>query len=183
MYKLILALLLLISVTGANAQEKYMSRTGHVSFFGETPLETIEAHNNQVATVINIKNGTIAFDILIKSFKFERALMEEHFNENYIESSKFPKSTFSGKFVDFDVSNFTKPGSYSVNVEGDLTIHGIKKHVKTKGAMEVKAGKISAKTKFSVKLADYGIQIPSLVKDKITPNFDINVDVSYEPFK
>jgi polyisoprenoid-binding protein YceI len=179
-FMLILGLFCIISAM--QAQDRYISRNGHISFFSKTALETIEAHNNQVASVIDIKKGSIAFTVLSKSFKFERALMEEHFNENYMESSKFPKSVFSGTFAGFDVNNFAKAGKYDVVVEGDMTIHGVKKHLKQPGTVEVKDGKIIAKSKFKVKPEDYGIQIPGLVRDKISSNMEIAVDINYDPF-
>jgi len=183
MRKLCILILFWGLYTAAFAQDKYFSKTGHVWFYSKTPVEVIEAHNNQVASVISTKTGSLAFEIINKSFKFERALMEEHFNENYIESGKFPKSTFSGKFTDFDVTNFSKEGSYKVNVEGDLNIHGVKKHIKTPGTIDIKGGKIYAKSKFIVKPEDYGIEIPGLVRDKIGKNMDITVDIIYSPNK
>lgn len=180
--KTILILLLMTGLAcGLTAQDRYISKNGHIWFYGKTPLETIEAHNNQVASLIDIKKGEIAFNVIIKSFKFERALMEEHFNENYIESGKFPKSTFTGIFQNFDLSNFAKNGKYNVNIEGDLTIHGVKKHITQTGTIEVKDGKILAKSKFFVKPEDYDIQIPSLVRDKIAAKMEINVDIQYDP--
>ena len=107
--------------------------------------------------------------------------MEEHFNENYMESSIYPKSTFSGKFTNFDVSNFRKNGKYNVVVEGDLKIHGVKKHVKENGTIEVKDGKIKTIATFRVKPEDYKIEIPGLVRDKIASSIEINVEITYEP--
>jgi hypothetical protein len=164
----------------ANAQDKYISKNGHIWIWSQTPLETIDAHNNQVASAIDAGKGTIAFDVLIKAFKFKKALMEEHFNENYMNSANIPKSTFSGKFVDFDVKNFSKNGLYKVTVEGDLKIHGVSNKIKQPGTIEVKDGKITAKSKFNVKPQDYKIEIPSLVKDKIAPFIEINVDIKYD---
>lgn len=183
MKTLVLAVFALFFALGANAQNKYIAKTGHVWFHSEAPLETIEAHNNQAASVIDIKAGTIAFEIIIKSFKFEKALMEEHFNENYMESGKFPKSVFTGKFVDFDVNNFSKDGSYKAKVEGDLTIHGVKKHIVSEGTVEVKKGVITAKSLFKVSPEEYGIQIPAMAKDKIAKTLDIHVDIKYDKKK
>ena len=165
------------------AQDKYFSKTGHVWFYGKTPLEVIEAHNNQVATIINKKTGDIAFDMIMKSFKFEKALMEEHFNENYVNSSKFPKCTFKGKIVDFDSKIFTKEGTSKVTVEGDMTLHGVTKKIKADGTMELKDGKVFAKAKFKVRNADFNIEIPDLVKDKIPAVMDVNVDIVYDQKK
>lgn len=164
-----------------NAQDKYITKTGYVWFFSTTPVEDIQAHNKQVASVIDVKKGNIAFDILIKSFKFEKALMEEHFNENYMESDKFPKSTFAGKISNFDVKNFKKNGLYNVQVEGKLTIHGVTKDVKHPGTIEIKDGKIYAKSKFPVSPEEYGIKIPAMAKEKIAKVLDVNVDMVYSP--
>lgn len=167
----------------AYAQEKYVSKTGHIWFYSQTPLETIEAHNNQVATILNIKTGAIAFDLLMKSFKFKKALMEEHFNENYVHSEKYPKSTFSGKIVDFNNLNLTKNGKYKVEVEGDLTLHGVTKKIKQPGTIEIKNDKIYATSKFNIKPEDYNIEIPNLVRDKIASTIEVNIDIVYQLFE
>lgn len=165
------------------SQDKFISKNGFIGFYSKTSMETIDAKNNQVASVIDTKNGSIAFNVIIKSFKFEKALMEEHFNENYIESSKFPKSTFVGKFSDFDFANFKVNGSYKVTVAGDLTIHGVKKSVKVPGTLEIKGDKIIAKAKFKLNPEDYGIEIPSIVRDKIAKDMELSVDIQYDSVK
>ncbi|MGA2298996.1 MAG: YceI family protein, partial [FCB group bacterium] len=142
MKKLSIILILLVMATSIYAQNRYISKTGHIWFYSKTPLETIEAHNNQVATIIDTKNNAIAFDVLQKSFKFERALMEEHFNENYMESDKYPKCTFKGKFSDAQPVDFSTNGVYSTTVEGDMKMHGVSKHIKQPGTVEVKDGKL-----------------------------------------
>ena len=180
MKKIFIIAFLLTSIT-MFAQDKFISRTGHVWFYSQTPLETIEAHNNQVASVIDTKQNTIAFAIINKSFKFERALMEEHFNENYMESGKYPKSTFSGKFSDFDPANFSKNGTYTVTVSGSLTIHGVTKQISQKGTLEISGSSIHAKSKFDIKPEDYNIQIPGLVRDKIGKSMSTTVDIVYSP--
>jgi hypothetical protein len=166
-----------------NAQEKYLSKNGHVWFYGHTPMEDIEAHNNEVASMINTKTGDILYQILIKSFKFKRALMEEHFNENYMESSKYPKSDFKGKISNLNDVNFSKNGVYKTTVEGDLTMHGKSKKLKQAGTIEVKDGKLLVKSKFKVAPEDFGIEIPSTVRDKIAKNMEVTVDMTYEPYK
>ena len=182
--RLALVLSLVVAfVFSATAQDKYISKNGFIGFYSKTAMETIDAKNNQVASVIDATKGTIAFNVIIKSFKFEKALMEEHFNENYMESSKFPKSVFSGKILDFDVKNFKVNGTYKVNVEGDLTIHGVTKKIKAPGTIEVVGGKIVAKAKFKLKPEEYGIAIPSLVRDKISQNMEVSVDIKYDPVK
>jgi polyisoprenoid-binding protein YceI len=158
----------------------YVTRTGHISFFSKAPLEDIEAHNRQASSSINTANGEMAFQVLIKGFEFEKALMQEHFNENYLESDKFPKATFKGKITDMKAVKFRKTGTYNVDVEGDLTIHGITKKITAPGTIVVDADGIHAKSTFKVAIKDYNIVIPSLVKDKIAELVDVNVDMVYK---
>lgn len=163
------------------SQTIYMTRSGQVSFFSKTSMENIEAVNNEVTSMFNPGTGEIVFAILIKSFRFERALMEEHFNENYMESTKLPKSTFQGKITNAASIDFTKDGTYPVSVEGDLTMHGVKQHVTSNGTAVVAKGRISMNAMFSVKPADYKIEIPSLVEEKIAKTIEVKVNCQYEP--
>lgn len=182
MKKMIFGLVFLLSALLADAQNIYMTKTGKVSFSSRANSpEKVAADNNEVSSVFNAQTGEMVFAILIKSFHFESALMEEHFNENYMESSKFPKSTFKGKISNLAAVNFAKDGAYPVTVEGDLTLHGVTKKVSSTGSLTVKGGKIAAFSKFSVKLKDYNVVIPSLVKDKISEDIDITADCKYEP--
>jgi hypothetical protein len=182
MKKNIFVCLLLSSAICLNAQNIVMTKTGKVSFYSRAKSpEKVEAENNEVSSILNTQTGDLVFAILLKSFHFESALMEEHFNENYLESNKFPKSTFKGKISTLSAVTFTIDGAYPVTVEGDLTLHGITKKVSSTGSVTVKSGKINAVSKFNVKLKDYNISIPSLVKDKISEEIDITVDCKYEP--
>jgi hypothetical protein len=173
----------LCSFVPAQAQGKYFTRTGHISFYSKTPLEDIQASNRQAASVIDFATGEIVFSVLMKSFEFPKALMQEHFNENYIESDKYPKSTFKGKILNIQTVDTGKNGTYPVEVEGELTIHGVTRPVKSTGTLEVKDSKIYGKSQFTVAVADYDIQIPKLVRDNIAKTIDIQVDMVYEPFK
>jgi polyisoprenoid-binding protein YceI len=123
----------------------------------------------------------MVFQVLIKSFHFERALMEEHFNENFIESDKFPKSIFKGKITNLSAVNFSKNGTYEVTVEGDLTIHGVTNKISTGGTIEVVTGGINASSKFKLVPEDYKITIPGVVRDKINKDFDVTVTIKYSP--
>lgn len=182
--KNIIALILFLLLLNAQAQNKYFTKTGKISFFSSTPLENIEAHNNRVTSVIEESTGNIEFSVLIRSFKFEKALMEEHFNENYMESDKFPKSIFKGKITNVKDINFQKDGSYEAKVEGDLTIHGVTKKVMQTAKIEIKNGKVSAACDFKVKLADYNIKVPSAVGNKIAEEIDVKVNIDdYQPLK
>jgi polyisoprenoid-binding protein YceI len=181
MKKVFFGFLFFMSASFADAQNIYMTKTGKVSFSSRAKSpEKVEADNNEVSSVLNTQSGEMVFAILIKSFHFVSALMEEHFNENYVESNKYPKSTFKGKVLNLSAVNFSKDGAYPVNVEGDLTFHGITKKVVSTGSLTVRAGKINAVSKFQMKLKDFKVSIPSLVADKISEEIDIVVDCNYE---
>jgi hypothetical protein len=167
-------------VLATNAQ-KYMTKTGFIGFFSHTPMEDIKGDNNQVAGVLDISTGEMVFQALIKSFHFDRALMEEHFNENYMESDKFPKSSFKGKITNLQAVDFSKNGIYDVNVEGDLTIRDVINRISTKGTVEVVSGGINASSKFNIVPEDYKINIPGIVKEKISKNLEVTVTMKYAP--
>jgi len=175
--------LILFSVVGVSgfSQTVYMTRSGQISFFSKTPMENINGINNEVTSMLDAGKGDLVFAVLIKSFRFEKALMEEHFNENYLESTKFPKATFQGKITNASSVNFTKDGSYPATVEGDLIMHGVKQRQTASGTITVANGKISAVSTFIIKLADYKIERPSLVADKISETIEIRVNCQYEP--
>jgi YceI-like domain len=183
MKKIISASFFIASFFIANGQNIQMTKAGKISFYSRSKVEKVEADNNEVSSIINTSTGEMVFAVLMKGFHFDRALMEEHFNENYVESDKFPKSTFKGKITNNASVNFLKDGVYPVTVDGDLTLHGVTKKVSSAGSVTVKAGKISAYSKFSVKMKDYNIIIPTLVADKLSEDIDITVDCKYEPKK
>ncbi len=161
-----------------NAQ-KYMTKNGYIGFFSSTPVEDIKADNNQVASVIDISTGEIVFQVLIKSFKFEKASMEEHFNENYLESEKYPRATFSGKITNPGSVDFNKPGNYDVTVEGDLNIHDVANKVNVKGNINVVTGAIEANARFLIVPEDYKITIPAVVRNNIARTIEVTVKIRY----
>jgi len=177
-----IAILLFLMIAGysANAQ-KYMTKNGFIGFYSKTSMEEIKADNNQVAGVIDAGTGEMVFQVLIKSFHFEKALMEEHFNENYMESEKYPKSTFKGKISNLSSVNFSKNGTYEVTVDGDLTLHNVTNKVNIKGTIEVITGGINASSKFLIVPEDYKIEIPSVVREKINKNLEVTVSMKYTP--
>jgi hypothetical protein len=158
-----------------------MTKNGFISFYSHTPMEDIKADNNQVVGVLDISTGEMVFQALIKSFHFDRALMEEHFNENYMESDKIPKSVFKGKITNLASVDFTKNGTYNVNVEGDLTIHDVTNKISTKGTIEVISGGINANSKFNIVPEDYKIVIPGVVRDKFDKSLAVTVTMKYTP--
>ena len=173
---LLIALFFLIQAAEA---QKYISRDGHIWFFSHTPLEDIEAHNQQVAGILDISAGSLQFSLLVKSFEFKRALMQEHFNENYVESDKFPKADFTGKITRPDKASLTKDGTYPAEVTGDLTLHGVARNLTVTGTFTVKGGKITAVSGFVLKPEDYDIEIPAVVRDKIASEIEVNVDITF----
>jgi polyisoprenoid-binding protein YceI len=179
MKRLIIFLILSFIFYTASSQ-KYMTKTGFIGFYGHTPMQDIKADNNQVASVLDISTGDLVFQVLIKSFHFDRALMEEHFNENYMDSEKFPKSSFKGK-VNLAAVDFKKNGVYAVTVEGDLTIRDVTNKITTKGTVEVVTGGINASSKFNIVPEDYKISIPGVVRDKIAKSMEVTVLMKYSP--
>ena len=180
MKRLSVLLFLMIIVTAANAQ-KFMTKNGYIGFFSHTPMEDIKGDNNQVASVLDITTGELVFQVLIKSFHFDRALMEEHFNENYMESDKFPKSSFKGKITNLSSVNFAKNGTYDVTIDGDLSIRDATNKITTNGKIEIQNGELVATSKFNISPEDYKITIPSVVKDKINKNLEVTVSIKYSP--
>lgn len=176
----------LIIVVAASFQmvvaQKYFTKSGHIWFHSEAPLETIEAHNRQVTSILDAATGEMVFKVRMKSFQFEKALMQEHFNEKYVDSDKYPEATFKGNIVNLsNVDLGRRFGTYSVTVKGDLTIHGVTQPIETKGTITVIDNKVTAKAVFPAKLDDFNIKIPGAVKDNIAETVDITVEMEYEP--
>ncbi len=169
MKPILFSLLILAGISFQADAQVFMTRTGKIYFDATTKSspEKIEGKNNEVACVVDSKSGDIRFQVLVKSFKFERQLMEEHFNENYMESDKFPKSEFKGSVTNLNEVNFSKDGRYTARVSGKLTMHGVTKDVTATGTIEVKGNTVDLKSKFTVKLEDFDIKIPGAVGDKI----------------
>lgn len=181
MKKLVLITICLVAISLAGHSQKFITKTGHIKFYSDSPLEKIEAHNHQVNAALNVATGDFVFKVLMKSFDFEKALMQEHFNENYVESDKYPNSTFIGKVMNIKDVNFSKPGTYNVNIEGKLTIHGITKDVKETGTFEVKDDKkAEARSKFNIHIGDYKISIPGIVAGHIAETVEITVELSLD---
>jgi hypothetical protein len=172
-------LLLALLVTGmlpvAGFGQLYMTRTGFVGFYSKTPLEDIKAENNQGYAVIDPAKKNIAFSVLLKGFVFPKELMQEHFNENYVESDKYPKATFSGAYAG-DV-NPGKDGVYTVTVKGNLSLHNVSKPLEMSATLTVKGGHILGNASFHVRPEDFNITIPSIVRDKIEKDMLVTVKI------
>lgn len=177
MKKLIFCLTLIASTMSLQAQ-KYFTKTGFTEFKASVEaFEPVEAKNNSTTAVLNSESGEIAALMFIKAFKFKVALMEEHFNENYMDSDKHPKATFKGKLVDFDMSKLSADPQ-EFKVMGTLVIRGKEKVLDTQVALSLVDGKVMVKGGFSVKPEEFDIEIPSVVSNKIAET--INVSLDYE---
>ena len=178
-----LMLVMLVGMAQLAIGQKYFSKTGKISFVSDAPMEKIEAMNTSASTVLDAATGNMEWAVLIQGFKFDKALMQEHFNENYVESHKFPKAEFKGQIVNNGEVNYNKDGTYTATVKGKLTIHGETKDVETVGTIVVKGGKIDTDASFTVELADYKIEVPKIVKDNISKTISITVDCVLDPLK
>jgi polyisoprenoid-binding protein YceI len=183
MKKVILSVFSLVLLTNLSAQ-KYFSKDAKIYFSASSSMEKIEATNNKGTLVIDAASSKLEAAVLVKGFHFEKALMEEHFNENYMESGKFSKATFAGDITDMKTVNMSKDGDYKVNVKGKMTMHGVTKDVATTATLTVKGGAVvKGKTSFSIMVGDYGIAIPGAVKDKIAKEAKIDVDATLQKMK
>ena len=177
--KILSVLTLLIIMNLSVFAQKVYTKNGAISFFSKAPVENISAVNNQVMSTLALASGELQFSVLINAFHFKKSKMEEHFNENYMESDKFPKALFKGKIIELSKINLTVDGSYPVQVSGEITIHGVTKTITTSGMISVKSGIITATSTFRVKPADHKISIPKIVRNNIAEIVDITVSCTY----
>jgi hypothetical protein len=165
------------------AQGRYFTKTGRISFYSSTSVENIEAINKSVAAAIDTKTGDLQFVVLMKGFEFKKALMQEDFNRDYVESSKYPKAEFKGQIINNSEITYAVDGNYTAKAKGKLTIHGQTKDVETTGTLNVKDGRIHIKSVFNVQIADYKIIVRKLYKDHISSIIKVTVDCLLEPAK
>jgi polyisoprenoid-binding protein YceI len=178
MKKVLFLLAMSLAGMSAHAQELLISKNAVVSFYSSTVLEDIEAKSTTGTSAINPKTSEMLFKVSNTSFRFPKKLMQEHFNENYMESEKFPFSEFKGKLTGaFDV---TKNGSYKVSVSGNLNIHGVSKPYSGPAELTVSDGIVTAKASFKVKIADHEIKIPSLVFKNIAEFVEVTIQAIYK---
>lgn len=176
--KIVFAILLFTIVSASGlAQTRYFSKTGKITFYSRSPMENIEAINNKVVSIWDVSTGQIEFSVLMKGFEFEKALMQEHFNENYVESDKFPKAIFKGALENSSALDLTIDRALTVKVNGNLTLHGVTRPVSSMAVITVKNKAMAAATSFTIILADYKISIPALVADKVNKKITISVNV------
>jgi len=163
--------------------QNYFTRDGKVKFFSDASVEKIEAVNKSATAVMDVATGKMEWKVLIKGFLFEKALMQEHFNENYLESSKYPNATFKGAITNMNEVNFGKDGTYTAKVKGKLNIHGVEKDVETSGTVKVGGGVIVLHSDFTVKCSDYNIKIEASKVSNISNSIEVMVDATLNPMK
>ncbi len=167
-------------VSSALFSQKMITGSGEIKFEASMPsFEEITAKNNTASCLFDTATGEMAVLALVKGFRFKIPLMEEHFNENYIESYQFPKATFKGKVTNFVASKVSATKT-NFDVEGDLTLHGVTKKVKSKITFLQSGEKLIASCKFRIKTSDYNIKIPSVVKSKIAESVEIDLKFDLE---
>ena len=173
-----IAIAVLLCPFFVNAQN-YSTKTGKISFFSSTPIEDIKAASTKATAVFVSKSKDLAFQVPIKSFQFEKGLMQEHFNENYMESDKYPVAKFKGK-INQDI-DFSKNGEYSVTATGTLSVHGVDKPRTINGKIRVDDGKVQLLAGFNVACVDHNIKIPTLVVTKVAEVIAVKVDATLTP--
>lgn len=160
--------------------QTYFTKDGVISFYSSTPIEEIEAVNEKAVSIFDFDASRVEFSVLIKGFHFKNALMQTHFNENYMDSDHFPKANF--KSTDFDVSSIDlkKDGQVTIPVKGILNIRGIEKEILTDVLFDISGGKFSTNCNFIVSPEDFNIEIPALVRGKIAEEIQVKVTADYQ---
>jgi YceI-like domain len=161
--------------------QRYTTASGQSTFFSSAPLEDIEALNSRVAAIFDLTSGQLAFSMLMKDFQFKNSLMQEHFNENYAESERYPRARFTGKLVTMPTEAQLRSGPQPVYVQGTLTIHNVRRKVRVPGTLQLRGTDLVVTSKFNVAPADYKIKIPALVRNNIAKSIDVSVILACQP--
>lgn len=165
-----------------------------ITFFSAAPLENIEAANKGAIIVLNSTTNDIQVRVSIQNFKFKNSLMEEHFNENYMETDKkgpndasgaatYPNrnAVFKGKIN--EKIDYSKDGEYKVTVPGKMELHGVTRDVTMEGTLKKSGNDITITSKFQVRVADYNIKVPSMYVKNIAEVVDVTMNSTLEPFQ
>lgn len=180
MNKFYIVLAFLFFVQTSMAQDKYFTKEGYVSFFSHTIVEDIKADNQQVLSIVDTTTGEIAIQLLMRSFQFKKALMQEHFNENYVESYKYPKATFKGVILNL---NEIVEEDFETEIKGILLVHGREKEVSTMVKVTKKNEMLILAGHFMVEVADFDIKIPSIVANNIAKTIEVSFELKHKPYK
>lgn len=183
MKKILLVAFASFSIMMVTAQTKYVTRAGKATIYSHTIAEDISANNNNITGIVNSESGDIAISVPVQSFQFEKALMQEHFNQpNFMDSKQYPKINLKGKITNLSVINFSKDGTYEADIAGDLTIRGTTKSINEKAHITVKDGKVSVHCKFIVKdIGSFGVGKPmGKKKNNVADNIEVTYMAAYE---
>lgn len=172
--KTIIILLMLLGSMSSQAQ-KYFTRSGTIRFFSSTPLENIEAINRQASCIVDLGNGELLAKVLIEAFQFEKALMQEHFNENYMESDRYPSAQFKATLANTAAFDPNSTATQKVLLTGDLTLHNVTKKIEVPGTVISKGDVMEASATFIIKPEDYAIKIPALVRNNIAREIEVSI--------
>ncbi|GAB5523618.1 MAG: hypothetical protein Roseis2KO_14900 [Roseivirga sp.] len=179
MKKLILSLLAIATVSlmsFTTVKEKFVSSKTHIKFFSTTPVEDIEANNYKAVSTIDAATGDVVFSVPMQSFEFEKALMQEHFNQkNFLNTKKFPKAKLTGKVTNLGDVDFSKDGKYDAKFTGEMTIKGESQPIEASGTITVKGGQLLLNSKFNLTLTDFGI---AFKKGKPASNIAKTIEVT-----
>ncbi|MEK6478404.1 YceI family protein [Catalinimonas sp. 4WD22] len=175
-YFLILTVVFCVHAIPDTYAQKYRLSSSEVSFFSEAPMEDIEAHNTESRSIFDASTGDIAFVVPIKGFEFEKSLMQEHFNENYMESDKYPNAKFEGKLEGYEAGKSVQ----QVTAKGQMTIHGVTHEIEIPGTVKNNSSGISMQASFPIKVADYDIKIPKIVFYNIAEEVEVSVNFQYQ---
>ena len=170
-------ILILAFLSNELIAQKYKSDSSHIRFYSSAPVEDIEATNSKGQSAMDLSSGAFAFAVPNNQFQFEKSLMQEHFNENYMESEKYPKSTFTGKIKDWEVLE----GERTILAEGDLTIHGVTKKVSIPANLKIETNQLIVDSVFPIALAEYKIKIPKALFYNIADTVEVTVHFEYKP--
>ncbi len=181
MKRTVFFLIIVICTLQVHAQ-RYFTRTGHVKFFSEAPLENIEAHNYQATCIVDIETGEVVSRILLKAFQFEKALMQEHFNENYVESDKYPQASLNAVIKNLESLDFESSNKQNVILEGKLTLKDATQDVSINGDFHKKDNVFYVSSTFIIKPADYNIRIPRAVRNNIAGEIEVSLVFELEEF-
>ena len=174
--KFLLSIMSLLVLQSVCLSQRLITKDAEVRFQSKTTLENIEAVNKKGAGIINTQTGEIEFSVLMKGFEFKKALMQEHFNENYVESDKYPKATYKGKLL--APVRWKEDGVYKTEVEGELTLHGVTRPQKATATVTIKNGIVSGTAGMVIVLEEYQIKVPALARASINKSIAVLVTVA-----
>ncbi len=175
---LLLSGVFLVTCTCLCAQD-FSTDSGFVSFYGMSPFENIRGDNHGVEATLNTKTGGLEFHAMIKSFHFQNETIEKDFNEEFMESDKYPESDFVGRILNLADIDFNKPGEYQVLVGGKLRIHNVTRRVSHPGVLRVTEDELIAKSQFILKPEDFKIRLPKMFGVKVASEINVSVDIRY----